>query len=282
MLQSYQMLELLDGFPATEKLLKQEDIVSSSGADMMVSKIKDGESRTITIIIPTYNEKENLPVLVYKIFDVFEDNFLPGNIIIVDDNSPDGTGRIADELSLKNNKIKVLHRRGKEGLSSAVMEGFRHAGGEVIGVMDADLSHPPEVIHELVRPILDRKSEFVIASRYKKNEKIEKWPVMRKIISRGATMLSKPLTNVSDPMSGFFFFRRSTIDGVELSPIGYKIMLEILVKGKYDGIMEVPFTFRDRYKGESKLNWKEHVNYVRHLFRLYVFKIKKIYSKGKI
>lgn len=237
----------------------------------------------ITIIIPTYNEKENLPILVKSIFDVFEGNLLRGNIVIVDDNSPDGTGIIADELSLKNNKIQVIHRKGKEGLSSAVMEGFRYATGEIIGVMDADLSHPPEVIPELVQPILDGVSDFVIASRYNNDEKIEDWPIVRKIISRGATLLAKPLAKVSDPMSGFFFINRNVIEGIELSPIGYKIMLEILVKGKYNRtkILEVPFTFRDRYKGESKLDGKEHLNYVRHLFKLYIFTLKNLYKTGR-
>ncbi len=243
--------------------------------------MKNGESITITIIIPTYNEKENLPILVKSIFDVFQENFLQGDVIIVDDNSPDGTGRIADELSLKNNKIKVLHRKGKEGLSSAVMEGFRHATGEIIGVMDADLSHPPEVIPELVRPILEGKSDFVIASRYNNNEKIENWPITRKILSRGATLLAKPLSNVSDPMSGFFFIKRNVIECIDLSPIGYKIMLEILVKGKYNGIKEVPFSFRDRYKGESKLDGKEHLNYLHHLVRLYLYIFKRLLMERK-
>jgi len=248
----------------------------------MALLMKNGESITITIIIPTYNEKENLPILVKSIFDVFQKNFLNGEVIIVDDNSPDGTGRIADELSSGNNKIKVLHRKGKEGLSSAVMEGFRHVTGEIIGVMDADLSHPPEVIPELVRSILDGESEFVIASRYNNNEKIENWPIARKIISRGATLLAKPLSNVSDPMSGFFFIKRNVIEGIELSPIGYKIMLEILVKGKYNGIKEVQFIFKDRYKGESKLNWKEHLNYMQHLMRLYLFTFKRLFINRKI
>ena len=115
----------------------------------------------------------------------------------------------------------------------------------------------------------------MVASRYLENEKIEKWPLGRKITSRGATLLARPLTNVSDPMSGFFFFKKDVIDGVDLSPVGYKIMLEILVKGKYNKVREVPFTFRGRYKGESKLDLKEHLNYVEHLLKLYVFAIKK-------
>ncbi len=229
----------------------------------------------ITIIIPTYNEKDNLSILINKIFDVFDENSLDGDIIIVDDSSPDGTGELADELSRKNNRIKAIHRKGKNGLSSAVMEGFKHAGGEIIGVMDADLSHPPEVIPELVRPIIEGESDLVIASRYMENEKIERWPLLRKITSLGATALARPLTDVSDPMSGFFVFKKNVIDGVVLSPVGYKIMLEIIVKGRHGNIREVPFTFRDRYKGESKLNWREHFNYVRHLIKLYMFTLKK-------
>lgn len=227
----------------------------------------------ITIIIPTYNEKDNLPLLINAIFDVLNGNFLQGNIIIVDDNSPDGTGKIADELSIKNNKIYVLHRKSKQGLSSAVVEGFKHARGEIIGVMDADLSHPPELIPKLVQPILDGESEFVIASRYMQKGKIEKWHFGRKITSWVAKILARPLTNVSDPVSGFFFLKKSIIDGTELSPIGYKIMLEIIVKGRYSTIIEVPFTFKNRYKGESKLDWKEHFNYVQHLLKLYMYKL---------
>lgn len=233
----------------------------------------------ITIIIPTYNEKDNLPLLVNSIFNVLNENFLDSELIIVDDNSPDGTGRIAEDLSKKYDKINVIHRRGKEGLSSAVMEGFKYAKGEIIGVMDADLSHPPEIIPALVQPILDNESEFVIASRYMEKEKIKSWPLIRKITSAGATILARPLTNVRDPMSGFFFFKKNVINGIELSPIGYKIMLEILVKGKYKTFKEIPFTFKDRYKGESKLDWNEHFNYVSHLLKLYVYRIKILSKK---
>jgi dolichol-phosphate mannosyltransferase len=229
----------------------------------------------ITIIIPTYNEKDNLPLLINAISNVLNENLLQGYILIVDDNSPDGTGKIADNISKKNYMVKVLHRRSKKDLSSAVVEGFKHAKGEIIGVMDADLSHPPEIIPKLVRPILEGEAEFVVASRYLENKKIKEWALNRKIISWMATILARPLTNVSDPMSGFFFFKKSIIDGAELSPFGYKIMLEIIVKGRYSSIKEIPFTFKDRYKGESKLNWKEHFNYIRHLFKLYRYTIKK-------
>lgn len=200
---------------------------------------------------------------------------MEGEIIIVDDNSPDGTGTIADILSKNNDNIKVIHRKIKRGLSTAVVAGLEQSRGEIIGVMDADLSHPPEVIPELVRPIIDGESDFVVASRYKEQEKIKKWPLSRKIISWGGTKFARPLTKVSDPMSGFFFFKKDIIDGVQLTPIGYKIMLEIIVKGKHKNIKEVTFTFRNRYKGESKLNRKEYYNYIQHLIRLYIYTFKK-------
>jgi dolichol-phosphate mannosyltransferase len=159
------------------------------------------------------------------------------------------------------------------------VEGFRYATGEIIGVMDGDLSHPPELIPKLVLPILNGESEFSMASRYLKNKEIEKWPFIRKVISRGATILARPLTNISDPMSGFFFFKNNILDGVTLSPIGYKIMLEIVVKGNFQNIKEIPFIFKDRYKGESKLNWKEHVNYLGHLAKLYGYVLKNKFYK---
>lgn len=231
----------------------------------------------INIIIPTYNEKENLPLLVDKIFNTFNEYKLSGEVIVVDDNSPDGTGRIADELSKINNSIKVVHRKGKEGLSSAVWEGFKHARGEIFGVMDADLSHPPELIPELVLPIINGESEFVIASRYLNDGKIEDWPISRKVTSKGAMILARPLTDVKDPMSGYFFFKKSVINGIELSLIGYKILLEILVKGKYESVKEVQYTFKNRNIGESKLDGGEHLNYLWLLTKLYRFSIKKIF-----
>ncbi|HID27715.1 MAG TPA: polyprenol monophosphomannose synthase [Methanosarcinales archaeon] len=227
----------------------------------------------ISIIIPTYNEKENLPRLVNKIYKVLNCH-LSYEIIIVDDNSPDGTGVIADVLSKKYNEINVIHRNGFPDLSRAVVEGIKHSKGNIIGVMDADLSHPPEVIPKLIKPILDNKSEFVIGSRYLTG-KIKKWTFSRKIISRGAIILARPLTSVSDPMSGFFFFKKNVINDTELSPIGYKIILEILVKGNYKKVKEIEYIFKDREFGNSKLNYKNYLKYLIHLILLYTYKIKK-------
>lgn len=226
----------------------------------------------VSIIIPTYDEKNNLPILVDRIINSLDKTEI--EIIIVDDNSPDGTGRIADELSRVNKTIHVIHRKGKLGLGTAVVEGFNNAKGDILGVMDADLSHPPELIPDILDQILNSKAEFVIATRYRKEGKIENWSHKRRMTSLIATLLARPLTKVSDPMSGFFFFKQNIIEGIELSPVGYKIGLEIIVKGNYNNLIEIPFTFQNRFNGKSKLDFNEQLNYLHHLLRLYVHRIK--------
>lgn len=228
----------------------------------------------ISIIIPTYNEVENLPVLIERITGSMEKNEF--EIIIVDDNSPDGTGALADELSNADDRVSVIHRNGKRGLASAVVDGFIHAKGEILGVMDADLSHPPEVIPLFISRIIKHEAEFVIGSRYINEGEIRNWPIKRKITSTIATLMARPLTNVKDPMSGFFFLTNDVIKGVKFNPLGYKIGLEIIVKGNYKNIVEIPFTFKDRMSGESKLDLKEELNYIRHLSKLYWYVLKRI------
>ena len=229
----------------------------------------------ISIIIPTYNEVENLPVLTDKITTLLNKNEF--EIIIVDDNSPDGTGELADKLSNNNDQISVIHRNSKNGLASAVVDGFLHAKGEIFGVMDADLSHPPEIIPMLISPILENKADFVIGSRYISEGETKDWSNKRKITSIAATLLARPLTDVKDPMSGLFFIKKEVIKDVKLNPLGYKIALEIIVKGNYKNILEVPFTFQNRVNGESKLGFKEELNYILHLSKLYWYVMKKMF-----
>lgn len=225
----------------------------------------------ISIIIPTYNEKENIKRLILKINSVFRANKLKGEIIIVDDNSPDGTGKIAEMLDQKYH-TKVINRKGKLGLASAVIEGFNSSKGDILGVMDADFSHPPSIIPSLVRPIEKGIADFTIGSRYVNDGKIIGWPASRIFISKGATLIARHLTNVKDPMSGYFFIKRSVIDNVSLNAHGYKICLEILVKGNYSKVMEVPITFKDREKGSSKLTKQEFIDYLYNVANLTIYK----------
>lgn len=184
----------------------------------------------ISIIIPTYNEKENLPVIVERIFKVLEQHKIAGEVIVVDDDSPDGTGEAAQELASKYN-LKVLIRKDERGLASAVLRGFEIATHDVLCVMDADLSHPPEKIPELIEPVVSGRAEFSMGSRYAKGGGFENWPKIRQLISKVATLLARPLSSVKDPMSGFFCLNRSVLKDCSFSPKGYKIALELLVRG---------------------------------------------------
>ena len=221
--------------------------------------------------MPTYNEKDNIDELVQRILSACHIAGVDVEIVIVDDNSPDGTGRYAEELA-KAHKMKVLHRAGKLGLSSAVIEGFAAASGDILVVMDADLSHPPEKIPEMVSKIESGEAEFVLGSRYVKGGSVENWPLHRRIISKGATLFARPVTRVKDPMSGFFALKRSVIQGAKLDPVGYKIGLEVMVKGNVTKVVEVPIHFANRKAGKSKLGGGEMLRYIDHVTRLYEHK----------
>ena len=228
----------------------------------------------LTVVIPTYNEAENIPILVERIFKVFHEHSLDGEVIIVDDNSPDGTWEVARQLKGTHN-LGVLRRVDKRGLSSAVLDGFQMAKGKIIGAMDADLSHPPEKIPELIRPIMIGESDLVIGSRYIKGGNTENCSFRRKVSSKIATLAVTGLTNIKDPMSGFFFLRKDVIEGVEISPKGFKIGLEILVKGKYKNVSEVPILFKDRKYGKSKLSIGVILEDSLHIAKLYLHSLRR-------
>lgn len=223
----------------------------------------------ISIIIPTYNEVKNIKKLIEKI-----DENLSGwkyEIIIVDDSSPDGTAEKAKEMA-KDYPVRTIIRPKKSGLSSAVVEGLKISCGDYIGVIDGDLQHPPEYLDNFISAV-SNGHDIAIGSRYIKGGNIDGWSAFRKAISRGAIVLSILLTDVKDPMSGFFFLKKKVIETTSLNPIGYKILLEILVKGSYNKVKEIPFTFRKRENGESKLGISEYINYTRHLCGLYGYKL---------
>jgi dolichol-phosphate mannosyltransferase len=227
----------------------------------------------ISVVVPTYREAENLGVLVPRIAAALAQADLEGEILIVDDNSPDGTPQVCAELAARY-PMRLLVRTEERGLSSAVVHGMRQARGDVLVVMDADLSHPPEKIPDLVRALTEQQADFVIGSRYVKGGHTEEgWGLLRWLNSKVATLLAWPLTSAADPMAGFFALRRATFEANDhLDPIGYKIGLELVVKCRCRKVAEVPIAFANRLHGSSKLTFKEQVNYVRHLKRLYEFK----------
>lgn len=210
----------------------------------------------LSIVIPTYNERENVLGLIADVLSVFSREKINGEVIIVDDNSPDETWKLVENLSKKNKFVRLLKRKGKLGLSSAVISGFEISRGNILGVMDADYSHPPEKIAQMYSEI-KKGNDLVIGSRYIFGGKIVGWGVGRKILSKGATILSRIFTRVKDPMTGYFLVKKEAIIKRGLNPRGFKILLEILIKGKISRVKEVPIVFVNRVKGKSKANTKE-------------------------
>lgn len=228
----------------------------------------------VSIIVPTYREAENLGVLIPRISEALAATDISAEILVVDDNSPDGTPEVCRNLA-ERYPLRLIVRTTERGLSSAVLAGMQAAQGDLLLVMDADLSHPPEKIAELVQALRNPATDFVIGSRYVTGGSTAgDWGLFRWINSKGATLLAWPLTSTHDPMAGFFALRRQAyLQAVErLDPIGYKIGLELLVKCGCRNVVEVPITFQDRLHGESKLTLKEQLNYLRHLRRLYNYR----------
>jgi dolichol-phosphate mannosyltransferase len=227
----------------------------------------------LSVIVPTYCEAENLSLLIPRVNAAVRGAQLDYELIVVDDNSPDATPRLCEEWKTTV-PLRLLVRKNERGLSSAVVAGMRAAQGDILLCMDADLSHPPETIPEMVAALEDRNVDFVIGSRYVAGSRIgDDWSELRWLNSKLATLLARPLTSAKDPMAGFFALRRNVFLRVadELDPIGYKIGLELIVKASCQNIVEVPITFHNRCHGASKLSWRQHWNYIRHLKRLLYF-----------
>ena len=226
---------------------------------------------SITVVVPTYREAENLPHLIDQVASVREAHGLAIDLLIVDDNSRDGSVEIV--ASRPEPWVEILVRTADRGLSAAVLDGMRRARGEVLVCMDADLSHPPDALPRMLAK-LEAGADFVIGSRYVDGgSTADDWGFLRWLNSRVATLLARPLTTVADPMAGYFALRRSTFEqGHELAPVGYKIGLELMVKCRCERVVEVPIQFEDRRFGESKLTLAQQLLYLRHLRRLYIFK----------
>lgn len=229
---------------------------------------------SVSIIVPTFREAENLPILVPQVAAAMRQRGWTWEMIVVDDNSKDATPQVLEELSTTFPQFRYKIRTTERGLSSAVLAGMAMSRHEYIVVMDADLSHPPESVPALVDSLIKGEGEFVIGSRYVNGGRTEDWGFLRWVNSAGATMLARPLSgSAKDPMAGFFALSRATLSRAEaLNPIGYKIGLELIVKCKVKKVAEVPIVFRNRIHGESKLTMKEQFRYLEHLSRLYDYK----------
>ncbi|HEY9604523.1 MAG TPA: glycosyltransferase [Allocoleopsis sp.] len=227
----------------------------------------------LSLVIPTYKEAQNIEKIVSLLSQQL-DQAMPGayELIVVDDDSPDRTWEIAQQLTSMYPQLRVMRRTEERGLSTAVIRGWQVARGEVLGVIDADLQHPPELLLKLWREI-KRGGDLAVASRHVEGGGVSDWSAVRRFLSRGAQtlgliILPEVIGRVSDPMSGYFMIRRHCIAGRTMSPLGYKILIEVLARGQVPWIGEVGYVFQERQEGESKVSTKQYVDYLRHLLRL--------------
>lgn len=226
-----------------------------------------------SLVIPTYNESGNIERIIQQLSTML-DEVLPNNyeLIVVDDDSPDRTWELAEALTSAYPCLRVMRRETERGLATAVIRGWQVAQGEVLGVIDGDLQHPPDTLLRLLSE-LEQGADLAVASRHVEGGGVSTWSAARRFLSRGAQLLGliilpHVISRVSDPMSGYFLVHRSAIAGQTLNPVGYKILIEVLGRGVIDQIAEVGYVFQEREEGESKVTWKQYTDYVHHLLRL--------------
>ncbi|MDD2472586.1 MULTISPECIES: glycosyltransferase family 2 protein [unclassified Methanoculleus] len=231
------------------------------------------ETYDLSVIIPTFNEEENIAAIIEAIDEVFSKNGIRGEVLVVDDSSTDRTIGIVQDIAGRSGNVRLIVRREDHGLSRSVVEGFGKARSGVLQVIDADFSHPPELIPRFYEAIRNG-ADIAIGSRYMKGGEIAEWPLARRVISFGATALGRLLfPEVTDPVSGFFAVRREVVFGAPLSPRGYKILMEVLGKGRWRSFVEVPFVFKDREEGESKLRADTMTDYLRQCAGIVLFSV---------
>jgi len=246
-------------------------------------------AKQVSVIIPTFNESENICNVLESIKE-----YMPKvdiEAIVVDDNSPDGTGKIVEEYvksmrDIAGYSVSIIHRKAKNGLSSAIIDGLKKSSGDMVVVMDSDLSHPPQIIPKMLETLKQTQCDIVVASRYVTGGAINGWTLKRKLMSKVATKIAKKGLGItsSDPMSGFFAFRRKITDGLKFDAIGYKILLELLVKTKGVKVEEVPYTFTNRKFGSSKLDTSTIIDYCKSVWKLYKYgrKVRKDESRTSV
>jgi dolichol-phosphate mannosyltransferase len=226
-----------------------------------------------SLVLPTYNEGKNIQKIVSLLTQLL-DRVIPGDyeLIVVDDNSPDQTWKLAQAIIPDYPQLRVMRRVKEKGLSTAVIRGWQVARGEILGVIDADLQHPPKILLQLLQE-MEQGAELAVASRHVEGGGVSDWNFVRRLLSRGAQMLGliilpEVMGRLSDPMSGYFIIRRRAIVGKPLNPVGYKILIEVVARGKIRWIAETGYVFQEREFGKSKVTWKQSVDYLQHLLKL--------------
>lgn len=229
----------------------------------------------LALIVPTLNEEANIGQLIDRARAALDAARVPFEILVVDDDSRDATALVVSAIAEGDPRVRLMVRKGERGLSGAILDGWHHTDAGILGVIDADLQHPPELLPDLYRAVAEGR-DLAIGSRYTPGGGIGDWNVVRKLLSSAAVWATWPLqrrgARAKDPMSGFFLVRRRCVDDIPFQRSGFKLLLEVLIRGRVGSVQEIPFAFGLRSGGESKANFKVGWDYARLLLRLYAGK----------
>ncbi len=230
----------------------------------------------LSLILPALNEAQNIQATLRAVCATLRSvEGLRYEVIVVDDDSSDGTAELAAQETTALPEVRVIRRTGETGLATAVIRGWQAASGEILAVMDADLQHPPAVLGRLIKA-MRAGADVAVGSRHIEEGGVSDWSLARRMISRtaqlfGLILLPEVVGRVSDPMSGYFMLRRRVIAGKPLNPAGYKILVEVLARGSAATLSEVGYVFQERREGRSKATLEVYIQYLQHLFRLRMF-----------
>lgn len=230
----------------------------------------------LALVVPTLNEEANIGQLIDRARAALDSAGVPFEILVVDDDSRDATGAVVSAIAHDDSRVRLLVRKGQRGLSGAILDGWRNTDAGILGVIDADLQHPPELLPQLYRAVANGR-DLAIGSRYIAGGGIGDWNVVRKFLSSAAIWATWPLQHrgarAKDPMSGFFLVRRRCVQDIAFQRSGFKLLLEVLIRGHISSVQEIPLAFGLRSGGQSKANFKVGWDYARLLFRLYARKL---------
>jgi dolichol-phosphate mannosyltransferase len=227
---------------------------------------------TLALIIPTLNEAQNIRNVLNRVRSVLDPVGIDYEILVVDDDSSDGTGEIVSAIGLEDPRVRLIVRKGAKGVAGATLLGWENTDASIVGAMDADLQHPPELVPALVAEIL-AGHDVAIGSRYADGGSLGNWNLPRKLLSNAALWVAMPVQRkqirAKDPTAGYFLVRRECIDQIQFRRTGFKLLLDVLVRGRIRSIKEIPYTFESRHHGASKATFKVACEYAGLLARLY-------------
>jgi dolichol-phosphate mannosyltransferase len=229
-------------------------------------------SKRLSLVVPTFQEAENVQELLDEVCSILDrDASLTYEVIVVDDDSPDGTWSRAARMALTHPAIRVIRRTGESGLATAVIRGYQAATGQILGTINADLQHPPSVLPRLLETLL--RADVAVASRFCAGGGTDRWSADRLLLSRtafqaGRLMLPKIFAGLTDPLSGCYLFQRTVIEGLPLAPMGFKTLIEILARGRAASVAECPYQMEPRRRGISKVTIPTSLSYLLQLRQL--------------